>query len=510
MTRQRPSQPSTASPPTDLEKELDRAKSRYACLVERVGYGMYRSTPDGRFLEVNAALAHMLGYDTPDQLLGLDLAKDIYLDPDERVRLRQRPNALLPEWVSTRWKRRDGSAITVRLSVHRVLDESGEVEAYDGLVEDVTERQRHDELLRRSERMASLGTTLAGVAHELNNPLAAIIGFTQLLLKKELPADDRAALETINHEAIRSATIVKDLLAMTRKRDVERRMATDVNDIVGYIARTRRYALETAGITMTVELDPALKPVHGDRAQLEQVVLNLLNNAEQALITASDASRGFGSPRITLRTRQDGGTVVMEVQDNGPGVPEESRSRIWDPFWTTKEEGEGIGLGLTVVHGIVVDHGGTITLEPDAKPGARFVVRLPAAIASMQPPSVGQASRPLDVLVVDPGASDLLFVERFLTARGHAVINAGSGELALRLANQTTFDAVVCDARLLGRDGTPVAAALRESPGCSNARFVLSVPSPIESHVLPTTIEGATLVARPYDVEELRRLIEGE
>ena len=126
------------------------------------------------------------------------------------------------------------------------------VVAYDGIVEDVTERQRRDELLRRSERMASLGTTLAGVAHELNNPLAAIMGFTQLLLRKPWPSEDRAALETINHEAIRSATIVKDLLALTRKRDVERRVATNVNDIVGYIARTRRYALETAGIAASL------------------------------------------------------------------------------------------------------------------------------------------------------------------------------------------------------------------------------------------------------------------
>jgi DNA-binding response OmpR family regulator len=103
-----------------------------------------------------------------------------------------------------------------------------------------------------------------------------------------------------------------------------------------------------------------------------------------------------------------------------------------------------------------------------------------------------------------------VFVERFLTARGHAVINAGSGELALRLGEQTTFDAVVCDARLLSRDGTPIAGALQRLSGCGKARFVLSAPTPLESQVLPTTIAGATLVARPYDVEELRRLIEGD
>src|SRR5581483_11661446 len=144
-------------------------------------------------------------------------------------------------------------------------DADGVIEWYDAIVDDVTERQRQDELVRRTERMASLGTTLAGVAHELNNPLAAIMGFAQLLLKKPWPGEDKAALETINHEAIRSATIVKDLLTLARKRDVERRVRTDINDVVGYIARTRRYALETAGISCTLDLQPKLPLIFGDR-----------------------------------------------------------------------------------------------------------------------------------------------------------------------------------------------------------------------------------------------------
>src|SRR6185503_3807627 len=206
----------------------------------------------------------------------------------------------------------------------------------------------------------------------------------------------------------------------------------------------------------------------------------------------------------------DARDVIIEVEDDGPGIPESARSKIWDPFWTTKEEGEGTGLGLAVVHGIIVEHGGTISFENAPTSGARFVIRLPIATETIMPASSGQASRPLDVLVVDPGASDLLFVERFLTSRGHAVINASNGELALRLSEQTTFDAVVCDARLLTRDGTPVATLLRGTSGCAEARFVLSAEAPLEDLRLPTPIEGAAFVARPYDVEELRRLIEGD
>jgi PAS domain S-box-containing protein len=488
---------------------LAQSEARYASLIERIGYGTYRATPSGRILDVNSHLVAMLGYSCADDVIGLDLAQDVYLDPDERQRVVEQPSSVGPEWITTQWKRRDGSAITVRLFVHQPLDANGDSESYDGIVEDVTERRRHEELLRRSERMASLGTTLAGVAHELNNPLAAILGFTQLLLRKPWPTEDRAALETINHEAIRSAAIVKDLLSMTRKRDAERRSATDVNDIVGYIMRTRRYALETAGISCLLELQPALASVYGDRAQLEQVILNLLSNAEHALAGAERRDAPV-APRISIRTRQARDEVVIEIQDNGPGIPEAAQSRIWDPFWTTKQEGEGTGLGLAVVHGIIAAHGGTVAVESTEETGARFIVRLPAAapISATQLP--GQASRPLDVLVVDPGASDLLFVERFLTARGHAVVNAASGDVAIRLAAQTSFDAVLCDSRLVSRDGTPIAVSLRATEGCASARFVLSTPEPLEGRQIPATITDADLVARPYDVEELRRLIEGE
>src|SRR5262249_31172971 len=142
---------------------LSQSEARYASLIERIGYGAYRSTADGRFLEVNSVLVAMLGYASVDELMELDLAKDVYLDPSERARLTALPSTVVTEWITTQWKRRDGSAITVRLSVRRLLDDADAVVAFDGVVEDVTERRRHDELLRRSERMASLGTTLAGV-----------------------------------------------------------------------------------------------------------------------------------------------------------------------------------------------------------------------------------------------------------------------------------------------------------------------------------------------------------
>ncbi|HEX4681691.1 MAG TPA: ATP-binding protein [Gemmatimonadaceae bacterium] len=503
--------PESAPTIQELHAALAKAEARYDALVRRAGYGIYRSSAQGRFIEANPTLAEMLGYTSVEELLSLEMSRDVDLDPDERARLLRRPATVrgYPEWFETRWKRRDGSPITVRLSVRAEFDAHGEIEFFDGIVEDVTGRQRQDELLRRTERMATIGTTLAGVAHELNNPLAAIMGFSQLLLKKPWPAEDRAALETIHHEAIRSATIVKDLLAMARKRDVERRSRTDVNDVVGYIVRTRRYSLETAGIAFQLELDPTLPIIYGDRAQLEQVILNLIDNAEHALRPRLDRPKSTSGGHIRIRTRHDERDVIIEVEDNGPGIPEAVRSKIWDPFWTTKDEGEGTGLGLAVVHGIIVEHGGAITMENAPFSGARFVIRLPIAFEPPLPEPTSQASKALDVLVVDPAASDLLFIERFLTSRGHAVINAANGDLALRLAEQTSFDAVVCDAGLLARDGTPVAALLRTTSGCRHARFVISTEESFDEQPLPQ-LDGTMLVARPYDVEELRRLVEGD
>jgi PAS domain S-box-containing protein len=461
-------------------------------------------------LDGNSALASILGYAHATELIGVNLSDEVFLNPiDADCVLGKRSVGSYSEWTNTRWRRRDGSPITVRVAVLTTLDDRDRVIALDGIVDDITERQRRDELLRRTERMASVGTTLAGVAHELNNPLAAIIGFAQLLLRRPLSPDDRTALEAINHEALRSANVIRSLLAMVRRKDGERRVAANVNDILGYIVRTRRYALETAGIACRVDLDPALPLVRGDRAQLEQVILNLIRNAEQALLPGVEARRPAPA-WVHLRTWHDESDVVIEVEDNGPGVAESEAPRIWDAFWTTKDEGEGTGLGLSVAHSIVVDHGGTITLEKTPARGAKFVIRLPIAPLTDSASLGEKASRALDVLVVESAAEDVAFVERFLTSRGHAVICPGTPEAAVTLANHTAFDVMLCDMQLNLRDGSSVARALRSTTGGARSRMVLSAPPDAGADSIGGSIDNAIPATRPYDVEELRRLIEGD
>jgi CheY-like chemotaxis protein/two-component sensor histidine kinase len=392
----------------------------------------------------------------------------------------------------------------------------------------------------RRDRMAALGLSLAGVAHELNNPLAAISGFAQLLLQSDLPPDDRSAVETIAHEARRAARIVRGLLDYSRRQEGSAREDLDLNELVRYIGRIQRYTMETHGIRFETILAASLPPLRADPASLEQVILNLVVNARHALLSVTPPA---APPRITVRTRADGELVIIEVDDNGPGIPPEHLENIWDPFWTTKPDGEGTGLGLSVVHGIVIAHGGAIDVRSDPSKGTTFTVTLPAHLvlereepAPDAPPpgapvatraagtgspmaaGAGAAARAMDVLVVDDEPSIVRFMTRYLGGRGHAVVGASTGEEALKLAAGASFDVVVCDLHLPGIDGVELIRRLRALPRGGQARYVLATGArggPAERRGDarggngPGDGSADAVVAKPFDMATLLRLVEG-
>jgi PAS domain S-box-containing protein len=351
---------------------------RYQRLVDKSAFGVFRSTLDGRFVDVNQALVDMLGYDSAEELLAADAAQDIYREAEHR-------DALIDDirrgrslgWLELPWRKKSGVPITVRLTVDPARNDDGTISWLDGLVEDLTEQRRRDEIVRRNERMASLGKMLAGVAHELNNPLAAIGGFAQILVKaKGLAADDAQALRTIHRESVRAAKIVKSLLDFARRPEAERAVPVDVNAVARYALDSVEQQLVAKQIRGELDLAPQLSTVRAQPSQIEQVVVNLVVNARQALETwkrEDGAQHALG-----IRTRETDGWVVIEVWDNGPGIRADHRSRIWDPFWTTHTDREGSGLGLSVVHGIVTAYGGTIDVATLIGQGTRFLVKLPA------------------------------------------------------------------------------------------------------------------------------------
>jgi len=358
----------------EAEEALRASEERYRTLIERAAYGIFLAAPDGRFIEMNPALLAMLAYERPEELREAIVWRDVFHDAAEGERVRDMAaDSSLPSWIETHWRRRGGAPLTARLSLRAVRSQDGRIAWFEGIAEDVTDRRRQEELLRRSERMATLGSTIAGIAHELNNPLAAIMGFAQILLTRPLGEEDRSAVETINEEAGRTARIVKNLLLLLRRREQEHRAPVDLNEIVGYVVRARQGAASDAP-ALELQLSAPLPATIGDRSQLEQMVSHLLDNAEQA---ARDGN-GHRTACVVVRTRADGDEVVLEIEDSGPGIPAEALSRIWDPFWTTRGEGQGPGLGLSIVQSIVSRHGGTVEAQNAADGGARFTVRLPA------------------------------------------------------------------------------------------------------------------------------------
>ena len=510
--------------------------------MEHAAFGIFRCEPDGTILDANAAFASMLGRSRGEDVLGTNLVREVLSDEGDRERWRQAlDDGRVVDWLDLHCRRLEDrgergqrgvpasatgdGVVRLRVALTTERDAAGRPSAVQGIAENVTERMRREEIVRRGERMASLGRSLAGVAHEINNPLAAIIGFAQILLRVERPAEDRHALETVLHEARRAARVVKDLLTIARREELVEKQRVELNGIVQYIVDTQRYAMETRGIRATVALAPSLPPIVADAAQVEQVVLNLVVNARQALETVIDRATPPAPgwlPRLDVRTWHAEGMVRLDVSDNGAGIIASDLPHIWDPFWTTKGEGEGSGLGLSVVHGIVTSHGGRIDATSIPEVDTRFTLAFPAA--EVTPPAPLESRRggggtepecppPLDVLVVDDEAAICDILSRLLSARGHAVLTATGGEQALRLAETSGFDVVISDLRMPGIDGRELIHRLRRLPAFATTRFLLSTGDFTASEALAQRgdlPEGVVTVEKPYDLDALMQLIEGE
>ncbi|MBZ5560074.1 MAG: PAS domain S-box protein [Acidobacteriia bacterium] len=327
-------------------------------------------TPDGRCRHANSAFCRAMGL-SPDELTGLSgrdlMARDGISADDIQSVVRAGGT-----WRGTVTRtRRDGTTFTSSATVAALLDDRGEPTHIVSVERDISEERRLREQLIHSERLSAVGQLVAGVAHELNNPLQGLMGLTELLIGAETRPEIRRDLEMVRHDGERAATIVKNLLAFARRSALERSVA-DLNEIGRSSLALRAYELKLAGTIVGAEYADDLPMLVVNREEIQQIVLNLIMNAEHAL-------RSAGRPgTITLRTALDGELVCLEVSDDGPGVPPELVGRIFEPFFTTKGVGEGTGLGLSVSLGIAQAHNGSLTLLPSAR-GARFALTLPAS-----------------------------------------------------------------------------------------------------------------------------------
>ena len=438
-----------------VDRELREAKGRatlratetsYATLVEHAPVGIYRSTPDGKFLAVNTALVHLLGYGSAEDVLHLNLSRDVYADPAERQRLLDRDTYTDREYdeVEATWKRKDGRLLTVQLSVRAVRNGARQVEYYETFVRDITEQRRLQAQLVQSQKMEAVGRLAGGIAHDFNNLLTVITTSCELLLEDLAPADPkREDVEQVRKAADGAAALTRQLLAFSRQQVLTPQIV-DLGDVVAGVEKMLRRVIGEDVDLVTV-LGPDAGAVKADVGQLEQVLMNLAVNARDAMPTGGkltietanvEHDPDYAREQEAAAVR---GFVMLAVSDTGTGMDEATKARIFEPFFTTKELGKGTGLGLATVYGIVRQSGGFIWVYSEPGMGTTFKIYLPqvdavaeAGAATAAPGTSRRGSE--TVLLVEDAAAVRAVTHQALARQGYTVLDAPNGAEALRIA----------------------------------------------------------------------------
>ena len=498
---------------------MDERAAAFAHLFLAVHEGVYIGTIGADRTSTIAANPHVkliLGYgsETPDaEVRPFD--PEHFHDAQSRSTIIERleNDGSLVNYL-VRLKRADQASVWVEITARAEPVDAGlRVEA---LVRDVSERKKLDDETRdiyhqllQAEKMAALGQTVSGVAHELNNPLATILTWAERLSQKTtLEPAVRRGLEIILSESERAARIVRNLLTFARKRQTTRAMI-DINQVVRETLALRAYDQRLTNIGVIDALAAGLPPVFADGHQVQQVLLNLMINAEQAMLSA------HGRGLIVVRTWHDNdrGFVILEINDDGPGIPEEVQPKIFDPFFTTKEVGKGTGLGLTVAYAIVQEHGGRIRIESRPDGGASFFVELPITGAKHAPPpprtrpvkrKPAAAPTSASILVVEDETQLASAVVEALEDAGYTVEHAADGEAALARIEARPPDLIVCDLKMPRLDGKAFFRRL-EATSPSLRRRVIFVTGDVAGTDAEQflTESGCRWLAKPFRLGDL-------
>jgi len=485
---------------------LARSEARYRNLVESASDAIATFDANGRFTTVNHAGEIVSGYKR-DELIGQWFAPMLPDDELPKV-LDHFQKALAGETglYETAFLRKDREIRTISVT-YSTPQKDEEVLC---IIRDVTDQKMLQEQLIQSEKLSAIGQLVSGVAHELNNPLAGISAFAQLLLtEKRFPPDQRTAAEMIYAEARRASRIVQNLLTFARQHKPER-VSTLINQVLDDTLELRGYELRVRGIEVARDYDENLPETLADAHQLQQVFLNLITNAEQAMEKGQREAQ-----RLTVHTRRNDAVIRIEVEDTGPGIPPNLLERIFNPFFTTKPTGSGTGLGLSISLGIVREHGGRIWAENAPTGGARFVVEIPIVTTRTteelaEVPAAPATGDRLRILVVDDEASVRVALQRYFASRGHEVETTASGKDGLARLREGTFDAVVVDMRMPDLSGEQLYEELRVVDPAHAERVIFTTGQLVDEQVrnfLSST--GRPYIPKPFEFSAFDQALPG-
>jgi len=408
-----------------------------------------------------------------------------------------------------------------RIKSTPILNEHGDVMKCVLSMRDVTEKVNTEAKLKRMQqelnldrRLVAIGQVAAGMTHEINNPLTGVIAFSQMLMQMDIPENMKEAVEVIYDGASRVVGIV-DRLRTFARRDRPAKEYADLNDIIGNTLAMRAYEIRSNGIEVTTHLATDLPETMANVGQLQQVLLNIIINAEQAMETS------FKQKKLTITTEQVADKIRASISDNGPGIPEEIIDRLFDPFFTTKDNNSGMGLGLNISYGIITEHGGEIRAQNEPDSGATFIIELPivAETRERNPSNIADAEQeePAEarILVVDDEPHICRALDRLLTEKGHQVETTSSPFKALEMLSETKYDLILLDLRMPDMNGIEFYDRIRAISPALQQKVVC-----VTGDVVSTQNEaflhetGIPCVAKPFGVNELmrqvRHVLEGE
>ena len=455
------------------QQALQRSEAGFRSVVEDAPYGIYRASTSGRFLQVNPALQRMLGYEPGEDLLGKDLASEIFRYTGEYQRLSELLTGMDEvKDVELEWKRRDGTPITVRCSGRRIKDENGAPVYFEVFTEDVTEKRVLERQLRMAQKMEAIGRLSGGIAHDFNNHLGVIIGYSGVLNKalSTNPTLRNHSLE-IEKAGQRAASLTKQLLAFSRQQ-VLTPAVLNLNTLTSDMEKMLPRLLGE-DIEVSLALDPALGNVKADQSQIEQVIMNLAVNARDAMpvggkLRIQTANVELDQAYTWNHPGSKVGTYVrLTVTDTGMGMDAATLTHIFEPFFTTKERGKGTGLGLATVYGVVKQSNGYIWVDSAPGKGTSFQIYLPRHVgqpaAEEHIADSGENLRGSETILLVEDAEPLRkLAQTFLEAAGFRVLSAENGEAALEVARRFggAFDLLLTDVVMPGINGRVLAEQL--------------------------------------------------